>query len=129
MVVPFTVGFDLEMTLIDSRPGMTLAIDTLAEETGFATDGAHFAVNLRPPLDAWWPPKTKIISPVYPRFWVERVYQEPFLGKCGPSDQESCPLNCRAASWWSDTNSDSATTARDTVERSLPSLLQGGGKV
>jgi len=29
VVVPFTVGFDLEMTLIDSRPGMALAIDTL----------------------------------------------------------------------------------------------------
>ena len=49
--VPFTVGFDLDMTLIDPRPGMVLAIDTLAEATGFAMDGEVFAANLGPPLD------------------------------------------------------------------------------
>jgi phosphoglycolate phosphatase len=49
--VPLTVGFDLDMTLIDPRPGMAMAIDTLAAETGFALDGAHFAANLGPPLD------------------------------------------------------------------------------
>jgi phosphoglycolate phosphatase len=45
------VGFDLDMTLIDPRPGMALAIDELAAATGFAMDGAHFAANLGPPLD------------------------------------------------------------------------------
>ena len=49
--MPFTVGFDLDMTLIDPRPGMALAIDTLAAQTGFALDGAQFAANLGPPLD------------------------------------------------------------------------------
>jgi phosphoglycolate phosphatase len=49
--VSFTVGFDLDMTLIDPRPGMVMAIDTLAAQTGFALDGAHFAANLGPPLD------------------------------------------------------------------------------
>ena len=49
--MPFTVGFDLDMTLIDPRPGMAMAIDTLAAQTGFALDGAHFAANLGPPLD------------------------------------------------------------------------------
>jgi phosphoglycolate phosphatase len=47
----FTIGFDLDMTLIDPRPGMVLAIDALARETGLALDGKHFAANLGPPLD------------------------------------------------------------------------------
>lgn len=49
--MPITVGFDLDMTLIDPRPGMALAFDTLAEQTGLALDGAEFAANLGPPLD------------------------------------------------------------------------------
>ncbi|WP_215541395.1 HAD family hydrolase [Amycolatopsis sp. CA-230715] len=47
-----TVGFDLDMTLIDPRPGMVAAMDALAEESGLALDGEHFAANLGPPLDA-----------------------------------------------------------------------------
>jgi phosphoglycolate phosphatase len=49
--VTFAVGFDLDMTLIDPRPGMVLAMNTLAEETGLALDGEYFANNLGPPLD------------------------------------------------------------------------------
>ncbi|AXB45492.1 HAD family hydrolase [Amycolatopsis albispora] len=47
-----TVGFDLDMTLIDPRPGMVAALDALAEESGLPLDGEHFAANLGPPLDA-----------------------------------------------------------------------------
>jgi phosphoglycolate phosphatase len=47
-----TVGFDLDMTLIDPRPGMVAAMNALAEESGLALDGEHFAANLGPPLDA-----------------------------------------------------------------------------
>jgi phosphoglycolate phosphatase len=47
----FTIGFDLDMTLIDPRPGMVLAMNALAEETGLALDGEYFANNLGPPLD------------------------------------------------------------------------------
>ncbi|WP_153028974.1 HAD family hydrolase [Amycolatopsis sp. YIM 10] len=47
-----TVGFDLDMTLIDPRPGMVAALDTLAEESGLPLDGERFAANLGPPLDA-----------------------------------------------------------------------------
>lgn len=47
----FTIGFDLDMTLIDPRPGMVLAMNALAEETGLALDGEYFASNLGPPLD------------------------------------------------------------------------------
>ncbi|MFC7612713.1 HAD family hydrolase [Actinokineospora soli] len=39
------------MTLIDPRPGMLAAMNQLAEESGLALDGAHFAANLGPPLD------------------------------------------------------------------------------
>ncbi|WP_174551111.1 HAD family hydrolase [Nocardia alba] len=45
-----TVGFDLDMTLIDSRPGVTLAIDALAREFDLPIDGSHFAEQLGPPL-------------------------------------------------------------------------------
>ncbi|MFI5498160.1 HAD family hydrolase [Nocardia asteroides] len=45
-----TVGFDLDMTLIDSRPGVALAIDTLAREFDLPMDGSHFAEHLGPPL-------------------------------------------------------------------------------
>ncbi|MBV8932345.1 MAG: HAD family hydrolase [Kutzneria sp.] len=45
-----TVGFDLDMTLIDARPGMRLAMDELAVETGLALDGGYFVDNLGPPL-------------------------------------------------------------------------------
>jgi phosphoglycolate phosphatase len=46
-----TVGFDLDMTLIDPRPGMVRVLDELAKETGYPLDGEHFANNLGPPLD------------------------------------------------------------------------------
>lgn len=45
------VGFDLDMTLIDPRPGMVRVLDELARETGYPLDGEHFANNLGPPLD------------------------------------------------------------------------------
>lgn len=49
--MPPTVGFDLDMTLIDPRPGMVQVLNALGEETGWPLDGAHFAENLGPPLD------------------------------------------------------------------------------
>jgi phosphoglycolate phosphatase len=50
--VPLTVGFDLDMTLIDPRPGMIAVLDVLAYETGLPLDGEYFAANLGPPLDS-----------------------------------------------------------------------------
>jgi phosphoglycolate phosphatase len=49
--VPPIVGFDLDMTLIDPRPGMVAAMAALADESGFPLDGEGFAANLGPPLD------------------------------------------------------------------------------
>ena len=49
--VGITVGFDLDMTLIDPRPGMVAAMNALGAESGLPLDGEHFAANLGPPLD------------------------------------------------------------------------------
>lgn len=46
----FTVGFDLDMTLIDPRAGMARLFDVLAAETGVPLDGAAFITRLGPPL-------------------------------------------------------------------------------
>ncbi|WP_027944299.1 HAD family hydrolase [Amycolatopsis taiwanensis] len=46
-----TIGFDLDMTLIDPRPGMAAVLNTLGVEAGLSLDGEHFAANLGPPLD------------------------------------------------------------------------------
>ncbi|WP_378729640.1 HAD family hydrolase [Nocardia brasiliensis] len=46
----WTVGFDLDMTLIDSRPGVSRAIDILAAEFDVPVRGAEFADRLGPPL-------------------------------------------------------------------------------
>ncbi len=51
MAVGITVGFDLDMTLIDPRPGMAAVMNALGVETGLPLDGEAFASNLGPPLD------------------------------------------------------------------------------
>lgn len=48
--VRFTVGFDLDMTLIDPRAGMIEVFDVLAEESGIPLDGHAFVRRLGPPL-------------------------------------------------------------------------------
>lgn len=45
-----TVGFDLDLTLIDARPGMVRMFDLLGEEFDLELDGERFAANLGPPL-------------------------------------------------------------------------------
>jgi phosphoglycolate phosphatase len=45
-----TVGFDLDMTLIDARPGVLLALSALAEEMGVRLDGDYIVANMGPPL-------------------------------------------------------------------------------
>jgi phosphoglycolate phosphatase-like HAD superfamily hydrolase len=53
------VGFDLDMTLIDSRPGIGAVWDLLAAETGVPIDSALVTSRLGPPLDSemanWFP--------------------------------------------------------------------------
>ncbi|WP_205752302.1 HAD family hydrolase [Cryptosporangium phraense] len=58
-LTPPVVGFDLDMTLIDSRPGIGAVYDALAAETGVAIDTALVTSRLGPPLSVelanWFP--------------------------------------------------------------------------
>lgn len=46
-----TLGFDLDLTLIDARPGMVALLGRLSAETGIDLDAGYFAANLGPPVD------------------------------------------------------------------------------
>ena len=54
-----TVGFDLDMTLIDSRPGIKAVYDLLAAETGVEIDSELVISRLGPPVEwemaNWYP--------------------------------------------------------------------------
>jgi phosphoglycolate phosphatase len=54
-----TVGFDLDMTLIDSRGGIKASLDALAAETGVFIDSALAVTRLGPPVEVelahWFP--------------------------------------------------------------------------
>jgi phosphoglycolate phosphatase len=56
---PLTVGFDLDMTLIDSRPGIHAAYRALEAETGVFIDADLAVTRLGPPLEQelahWFP--------------------------------------------------------------------------
>jgi uncharacterized protein len=67
---PLVVGFDLDMTLIDSRPGIAVALDALSAETGVPIDSAAAVSRLGPPLDeelAYWFPADQV-APMADRF-------------------------------------------------------------
>lgn len=58
-----TVGFDLDMTLIDSRPGIKAAFEALSAETGTFIDTEQTTSRLGPPLEqelAYWFPEAEI---------------------------------------------------------------------
>ncbi|MFF2192768.1 HAD family hydrolase [Streptomyces sp. NPDC058157] len=58
-----TVGFDLDMTLIDSRPGIHAAWTALAAKTGAFIDADLAITRLGPPLEeelAYWFPEEQI---------------------------------------------------------------------
>ena len=56
---PWTVGFDLDMTLIDSRAGIKTTYDMLAAETGVPIDSDGIITRLGPPVETelthWFP--------------------------------------------------------------------------
>lgn len=49
--VGLCIGFDLDMTLIDPRPGMVTLLELLSGEFDVRLDATHFAENLGPPID------------------------------------------------------------------------------
>ncbi|AYN34657.1 MULTISPECIES: HAD family hydrolase [Streptomyces] len=58
-----TVGFDLDMTLVDTRPGIHATYRALAEETGIRIDADLAVSRLGPPLEqelAHWFPEAAI---------------------------------------------------------------------
>jgi phosphoglycolate phosphatase len=72
----FTVGFDLDMTLVDSRPGIAAAFRALVAETGVYVDVDAAVSRLGPPLEhelAHWYPADEVPEAVaryralYPR--------------------------------------------------------------
>ena len=50
-MVPLVVGFDLDMTLIDPRPGVRRAFEALMAETGVEIDVDVVVARLGPPLE------------------------------------------------------------------------------
>jgi len=77
---PVTVGFDLDMTLIDSRPGIKAVYDALSAETGVFIDSALAVTRLGPPMDeelANWFPAERIAAlgdrfrELYPAYAIE----------------------------------------------------------
>jgi uncharacterized protein len=74
------VGFDLDMTLLDSRPGIAATYDALSRETGVPIDSAAVVTRLGPPVQeelANWFPADRIEDAtaryleLYPEYAVE----------------------------------------------------------
>lgn len=72
---PLTVGFDLDMTLIDSRPGIRACMQALSERTGTYIDADLVVTRLGPPLADelvnWFPaeqvaPMSELYREMYP---------------------------------------------------------------
>jgi phosphoglycolate phosphatase len=83
---PLTVGFDLDMTLIDSRPGIKATFDRLVVETGVSIDTDLVVTRLGPPLDeelANWFPAERIPAAgdlyraLYPQHAIEPTQAMP----------------------------------------------------
>ncbi|MEU7075281.1 haloacid dehalogenase-like hydrolase [Streptomyces narbonensis] len=77
---PLTVGFDLDLTLIDSRPGIKAAWEAFAAETGAEIDADLVVTRLGPPLHhemAYWFPEEQVEEMVaryralYPAYAIE----------------------------------------------------------
>lgn len=60
------VGFDLDMTLIDTRPGFAACLVALSEETGVELDVAALTQKLGPPLD-------HMLAPYFPAADLPRL--------------------------------------------------------
>ncbi|WBB56196.1 HAD hydrolase-like protein [Verrucosispora sp. WMMD573] len=76
---PLTVGFDLDMTLVDSRPGIAATYRALTERTGVPVDADAAVSRLGPPLRTeiarWFPPDqveeaVSIFRELYPAYAV-----------------------------------------------------------
>ncbi|KUL72465.1 haloacid dehalogenase [Streptomyces sp. NRRL WC-3605] len=90
MHMALTVGFDLDMTLIDSRPGIHACYRALTERTGTYIDADLAVTRLGPPLEeelANWFPAERIAAvaeqyrAMYPAFAVTATTALPGAGE------------------------------------------------
>ncbi len=81
-----TVGFDLDMTLIDSRPGIRATWVALSERTGLRIDPDLIVSRLGPPLTEelayWCPPEdipamADLYREMYPTYGIEPTLPMP----------------------------------------------------
>lgn len=78
-MAPLMVGFDLDMTLVDSRPGIAAAYRALTARTGVPVDAELAVSRLGPPLRTeiahWFPPEqveeaVTIYRELYPAYAI-----------------------------------------------------------
>jgi phosphoglycolate phosphatase-like HAD superfamily hydrolase len=74
-MTPRPVGFDLDMTLIDSRPQVLASFRALAEETGVAIDidavAGRLGLKLEDELGNWFPPSdVSAAAAIYRRHYL-----------------------------------------------------------
>ncbi|MGH8879973.1 MAG: HAD family hydrolase [Stackebrandtia sp.] len=81
---PLTVGFDLDMTLVDSRPGIRACYEKLSAETGVPIDAELVVSRLGPPLEhelANWFPADQVPAladryrEMYPEFAIAGTFE------------------------------------------------------
>ncbi|WP_433531058.1 HAD family hydrolase [Micromonospora sp. CA-263727] len=78
-MLPLTVGFDLDMTLVDSRPGIAATYRALTERTGVPVDAEAAVSRLGPPLRTeiarWFPAgqveeAVRVFRELYPAYAI-----------------------------------------------------------
>jgi phosphoglycolate phosphatase len=88
---PLVVGFDLDMTLIDSRPGIAATYRALTAQTGVPVDADAAVTRLGPPLRVelanWFPPEhleeaVAAYRALYPAYAIDA---SPLLPGAGPA--------------------------------------------
>jgi phosphoglycolate phosphatase-like HAD superfamily hydrolase len=76
---PLVVGFDLDLTLVDSRPGIAAVYREIGVRTGVAIDADAAVTRLGPPLEVelelWYPPHrvpemVALFRRIYPEYAV-----------------------------------------------------------
>ena len=72
MTAPLVVGFDLDMTLIDTRPGFAACLEALGAEIGVEFDVAGLVSRLGPPLDLMLAPYFPDAAPGFVDGLVDR---------------------------------------------------------
>ncbi|MEV6203935.1 HAD hydrolase-like protein [Streptomyces sp. NPDC051771] len=83
---PLTVGFDLDLTLLDTRPGIKAAFLAFAEKYGVEVDADLVVTRLGPPLEqemAHWVPAEQVTEmtaryrALYPEYAIEPTVPMP----------------------------------------------------